>query len=236
MLKKVCCILLTIILTILFCSCEYLPQYSAYLANIGQYENSAYSVVHDNIPEFTEDDYTTDSFEYYSRLDMYDRCGYAMACVGQNLMPTEDRKSISHIKPTGWVNNSYEFIDGEYLYNRCHLIGFQLTGENDNEKNLITGTRYLNIEGMLPFENEVAEYIEKTNKLSSLFSISNNVYMMIIPDKNYYINDDNFLRVDYDYIYKENIYYQNFLLTSKENRAKFQKKIESNSKRSVNYL
>jgi len=85
-----------------------------------------------------------------------------MACVGQELMPTEPRESISHVYPSGWVNVPYSFVDGEYLYNRCHLIGFQLTGENDNERNLITGTRYVNVEGMLPFENMVADFVKET--------------------------------------------------------------------------
>ena len=90
------------------------------------------------------------------------RCGVAYACVGVDLMPTEERESISKVKPTGWVQNQYDFVDGGSLYNRCHLIGFQLTGENANEKNLITGTRYMNVEGMLPFENQVADYVAST--------------------------------------------------------------------------
>ena len=116
-----------------------------------------------NIPEFTEADLTTEAFETYSELDALGRCGVAYANVGQELMPTEDRESISEVKPSGWINKDYgDLVDGGYLYNRCHLIGFQLTGENANEQNLITGTRYMNIEGMLPFENMVADYVEET--------------------------------------------------------------------------
>ena len=100
--------------------------------------------------------------EYYSELDSLGRCGVAEACVGVDLMPTEERESISKVKPTGWVQNQYDFVDGGSLYNRCHLIGFQLTGENANEKNLVTGTRYMNVEGMLPFENQVADYVAST--------------------------------------------------------------------------
>lgn len=116
-----------------------------------------------NIPEFTEEDLTTEAFETYSELDELDRCGVAYANVGQELMPTEDRESISEVTPSGWINKDYgDLVDGGYLYNRCHLIGFQLTGENANERNLITGTRYMNIEGMLPFENMVADYVDET--------------------------------------------------------------------------
>lgn len=116
-----------------------------------------------NIPEFTEEDLTTEAFETYSELDELNRCGVAYANVGQELMPTEDRESISEVTPSGWINKDYgDLVDGGYLYNRCHLIGFQLTGENANERNLITGTRYMNIEGMLPFENMVADYVDET--------------------------------------------------------------------------
>ena len=121
-----------------------------------------YVVLNNNQPEFTDEDLTTESYEYFSPLDSLERCGYVMACVGYDLMPTEDRGSISHVKPSGWVQNQYDFVDGKSLYNRCHLIGFQLTGENANEENLITGTRYLNVEGMLPFENMVADYVKET--------------------------------------------------------------------------
>lgn len=115
-----------------------------------------------NIPVFTDDEITTQSFERYSELDELGRCGTALACIGENLMPAEERGRIGQIKPSGWHTVKYEFIDGNYLYNRCHLIGYQLAGENANEKNLITGTRYMNVEGMLPYENMVADYVKET--------------------------------------------------------------------------
>ena len=105
---------------------------------------------------------TSESFEYYSDLDELGRCGTAYSSVGTDLMPTEKRGSISKVKPSGWQVSKYDFVDGKYLYNRCHLIGYQLTAENANEKNLITGTRYLNVDGMLPFENLVADYVKET--------------------------------------------------------------------------
>ena len=126
------------------------------------YSGTAYTVVDDNQPGFTQEDLTTDSYETYGSLDALGRCTAAVACIGPDLMPTGDRESIQDVTPTGWEQNSYDFVDGGYLYNRCHLIGYQLTGENDNEQNLITGTRYLNVEGMLPFENMVADYIQET--------------------------------------------------------------------------
>lgn len=130
------------------------------LSDLPAYSGEPYVTVNDNQPFFTEEDYTTNSFETYSPLDDLGRCGAAYACVGRDLMPTEDRESISSVTPTGWINVQY---DGQYLYNRCHLIGFQLTGENANEKNLITGTRYMNVDGMLPFENMVADYVKETD-------------------------------------------------------------------------
>ncbi len=123
---------------------------------------SPYEVLNNNVPEFTEDEITTESFEQYTELDELGRCGTAFACVGVDLMPTEERGSISRVKPTGWDSVKYDCVDGKYLYNRCHLIGFQLTGENANPQNLITGTRYMNVDGMLPFENEVADYVKET--------------------------------------------------------------------------
>lgn len=119
-----------------------------------------YSIINNNIPFFTET--TTECFEEYPELDSLGRCGAAYACVGIDTMPTEERESISEVKPSGWHNKPYDFVDGGYVYNRCHLIGFQLTGENANERNLVTGTRYMNVKGMLPFENEVADYIAST--------------------------------------------------------------------------
>ena len=136
----------------------------ASVEGIPDYSGKAYVELNGNIPEFTDEEKVTDSYEYYSELDSLGRCGYTIACVGKDIMPTEDRESISSVKPSGWINNKYdtELVDGGYIYNRCHLIGFQLTGENANKNNLITGTRYLNIEGMLPFENMVADYVKET--------------------------------------------------------------------------
>lgn len=133
------------------------------LASIPAYADAPYVTIADNEPAFSEADITTKSYESYSELDDLGRCGVAMACLGRDLMPTEERESISHIKPSGWVQGQYDFVDGGSLYNRCHLIGFQLAGENANEKNLITGTRYMNTIGMLPFENMVADYIKETD-------------------------------------------------------------------------
>lgn len=127
------------------------------------YQGEPYVVINDNNPDFTETDMTTASFESYGELDGLGRCTTAYANIGKDLMPTEKRGSIGEVKPTGWQTVKYDNVDGKYLYNRCHLIGYQLTGENANAKNLITGTRYLNVDGMLPFENMVADYIKETN-------------------------------------------------------------------------
>jgi len=123
---------------------------------------ASFEIWNQNIPAFTEDEITTESFESYSELDEFGRCGTAFACIGTDLMPTEERGEIGQIKPSGWHTIKYDCVDGKYLYNRCHLIAYQLAGENANEKNLITGTRYMNVEGMLPFENEVADYVKET--------------------------------------------------------------------------
>jgi len=133
------------------------------LDSIPDYSGSPYVTVNDNQPYFSDSDVTTTSFESYSDLDSLGRCGVAYACVSTDTMPTEERGSIGQIKPTGWHTVKYDCIDGKHLYNRCHLIGYQLTAENANEKNLITGTRYLNVDGMLPFENMVADYIKETD-------------------------------------------------------------------------
>lgn len=130
--------------------------------SIPAYSGSPYVAVNENIPYFTDEELTTQSFETYSELDSLGRCGVTYACIGQDLMPTEDRESISEVTPSGWNNKEYDFVDGGWLYNRCHLIGFQLTGENANEKNLITGTRSMNVDGMLLFENMTADYIKET--------------------------------------------------------------------------
>lgn len=133
------------------------------LSSVGAYTGKAYVSVNGNTPYFTADELTNTSFELYSDLDSLGRCGTVYASIGKDLMPTEERGSIGMVKPTGWHTVRYDdLVDGKYLYNRCHLIGFQLTGENANTSNLITGTRYLNIEGMLPFENMVADYVKET--------------------------------------------------------------------------
>ena len=132
------------------------------LSDVPEFSDEPYVIINNNMPQFTDADLVTESYEYYSPLDNLGRCGYAMACVGTDIMPTEDREEIGMVKPTGWHTVKYDIVDGKYLYNRCHLIGFQLTGENANRQNLITGTRYLNVEGMLPFENVIAEYVRET--------------------------------------------------------------------------
>lgn len=132
------------------------------LSDIPAFSGNPYVVVNDNVPYFSDKELSTTSFEDYSELDSLGRCGGAYASIGKDIMPTEKRGSIGHIKPSGWKTIKYDFVDGKYLYNRCHLIGFQLAAENDNEKNLITGTRYMNVDGMLPFENMVADYVKET--------------------------------------------------------------------------
>ncbi len=132
------------------------------IAELPEYTGSPYAAVNGNQPEFTESDFTEESFETYSELDELGRCRTAYANIGKDLMPTEKRGAIGKVKPSGWHTVKYDTVDGKYLYNRCHLIGFQLTAENANAKNLITGTRYLNTEGMLPFENMVADYVRET--------------------------------------------------------------------------
>lgn len=132
------------------------------LSSIPAFSGEPYVVINNNEPYFSDSDLTTTSFETYSDLDSLGRCGVAYASIGTDLMPTEERGSIGQVKPTGWHTVKYDIVDGKYLYNRCHLIGYQLTAENANTKNLITGTRYLNVDGMLPFENMVADYIKET--------------------------------------------------------------------------
>lgn len=124
--------------------------------------NGPYVIVDENVPGFTKEEITTQSFEQYAELDELGRCGAAFACVGTDLMPMEKRGNISRVKPTGWHSTRYEFVEGKNLYNRCHLIAYQLSGENANEKNLITGTRYMNVSGMLPFEEQVGDYVRET--------------------------------------------------------------------------
>ena len=133
------------------------------LSSLPAYSGEAYVAVNNNQPYFSEEErQNTEAFETYSPLDELGRCGVAWSNICQELMPTEERGEIGQVKPSGWHTVKYDCVDGKYLYNRCHLIGFQLAGENANEQNLITGTRYLNIEGMLPFENLVADYVQET--------------------------------------------------------------------------
>ena len=132
------------------------------VSDIPEYSNSAYIKIDNNIPSFKDSEMTTKSFEKYSELDNLGRCSVAYACVGKDIMPAEKRGTIGSVKPSGWHTVKYDHIDGKYLYNRCHLIGYQLTGENANEKNLITCTRSMNTKGMLQFENMVTKYIKDT--------------------------------------------------------------------------
>ncbi|MCI9092790.1 MAG: hypothetical protein HFF36_03240 [Coprobacillus sp.] len=132
------------------------------ILNVPDYTHQEYVEINNNIPYFEESDLSDESFEKYSELDNLGRCGVAYANIGVDIMPTEKRGSIGMIKPTGWHTVKYNHIDGKYLYNRCHLIAYQLSGENANEKNLITGTRYMNVEGMLPFEEKVGNYVRET--------------------------------------------------------------------------
>ena len=137
-------------------------EYDFLMSGLCDYSGEPYFEINENVPLFKDYEIIDGSFEYYSSLDGLGRCNVCYSSIATDLMPTEARESISSVKPTGWKNKAYDFVDGKYLYNRCHLIGFQLTGENANKRNLITGTRYLNVDGMLPFENEVADYIKKT--------------------------------------------------------------------------
>ncbi len=156
-----------------FVSCELLPG-----NDWGKNPTEPYKILNDNVPYFTDaEKETKTAYEKYSPLDSLDRCGVAQACVGRELMPKtgEERESISSVTPSGWEQAKYdtELVDGGYLYNRAHLIGWQLTAENANECNLITGTRYFNVDGMLPFENLVADYVRETG---------NHVMYRVTPD------------------------------------------------------
>lgn len=132
------------------------------LSDVPEYSGEPYIVLQDNWPDFDVGDMTTEAFETYSELDSLGRCGAAYANICLEIMPTEPRGEIGQVKPTGWHTVKYDCVDGKYLYNRCHLIGYQLAGENANRQNLITGTRYMNVTGMLPFENMVDDYVENT--------------------------------------------------------------------------
>ena len=145
---------------------SWMPDFNVHAADLSQipdYTGSPYTILNDNEPEFDDGDFTTEVFENYSELDDLGRCGVAYANICQELMPTEKRGDIGMVKPSGWHTVKYpDIIKDRYLYNRCHLIGYQLAGENANVKNLITGTRYLNVEGMPPFDNDVADYVKET--------------------------------------------------------------------------
>ena len=162
--------LLTLIVFLIICAYTYWDTQlhgggnteTVQLAEVPPYDGEPYVVLNGNVPEFEEEDFTTQSFEHYAPLDLLGRCGQAFANIGWDLMPTGERESIWEVRPSGWKKSRYDFVDGESLYNRCHLIAHQLTAENANERNLITGTRYLNTEGMLPFEELVGDYIRDT--------------------------------------------------------------------------
>ena len=136
-----------------------------WINDLPEYSGEAYAIINQNIPFFTDEELSIRELEYYSPLDKLGRCGVAFACISLYTMPDGERESIASITPTGWEymgmsnNNQYSFVEDGYVYNRCHLIGYQLAGENDNPNNLVTGTRYMNIEGMLPFENRIAEFV-----------------------------------------------------------------------------
>ena len=148
------------------------------LDSIPAFSGSPYVAINDNVPFFTDSEMVTTAFENYSNLDSLGRCGIAYANICKEIMPTEERGEIGSVKPSGWHTVKYDVVSGKYLYNRCHLIGFQLAGENANAKNLITGTRYLNVDGMLPFENMVADYVKETGnhvlyRVTPMFSGNN---------------------------------------------------------------
>lgn len=145
------------------------------LSDIPEYNGNPYVIIDENMPAFTQEDYTEEPFEEYSDLDQLGRCGTAYANICKEIMPkeNEERESISDVIPSGWKQEKYDgVVEGDYLYNRCHLIGYQLAGENANEKNLITGTRYMNTEGMLPLENSIAEYIEENENNHVLYRVT----------------------------------------------------------------
>ena len=170
--RTVALITLIISVALLFCSCDISSfinpntdtnSPSVSLDSIPAFDGKTpFVTINDGIPFFTEEDMTTKSYESYAELDSLGRCGVTIASIGKDIMPTEERGSIGSVKPSGWVTVKYDIVDGKYLYNRCHLIGYQLTGENANRQNLITGTRFMNVDGMLPFENMVADYVKET--------------------------------------------------------------------------
>ena len=165
---KLAALALLMSLVMLLCSCDILMSFlepenqtpSVDLGSIPEFTGKEFVYINDNKPFFEESEIVTESYEKYSELDSLGRCGVTIACIGSDIMPTEERGSIGSVKPSGWHTVKYDIVDGKYLYNRCHLIGYQLTGENANRQNLITGTRFMNVEGMLPFENMVADHIK----------------------------------------------------------------------------
>lgn len=171
------------------------PSTSYDLKSIPEYSGEPYVTIHDNVPFFLEEELTTDAFETYSELDDLGRCGTAYANICEDIMTTEKRGKIGMIKPSGWHTVKYTGIDGNYLYNRCHLIGYQLSAENANEKNLITGTRYLNVTGMLPFENMVADYVNETGnhvlyRVTPIYNQENLVADGVLMEAQSVENDD----------------------------------------------
>lgn len=180
--------IILIILVTIICTISYFLEYKSNevsMANVNtitfdvseipEYSQSPYCTINNNIPSFTEEDYNLGVFENYSELDSLGRCSVAYANICKEIMPKEgqEREAIGMIKPSGWQTVKYPgVIEGNYLYNRCHLIGYQLAAENANEKNLITGTRYMNVQGMLPFENQVAEYIEENPQNHVLYRVT----------------------------------------------------------------
>lgn len=166
--KKILFVVICAIITVLYNNYSYsnhaVNNYSKSVLEVSPYDgSSSYVIINNNEPEFLSDDLVTRSYEFYSDLDSLGRAGVAMSSIGIDLMPTEERGNIGSVKPSGWHTIKYDFINGKYLYNRCHLIGYQLTGENANEKNLITCTRQTNTGIMLEYENKVAKYIKETN-------------------------------------------------------------------------
>ena len=160
------------------------PESSLSIIEILPFDGTPCYAVNNNQPYFTNDEITNQSYEYYSDLDSLGRCGVCIACISLDMMPTTEREGIGMVKPSGWHLDKYDFVDGKYLFNRCHLIGYQLTGENANLSNLITGTRYMNIQGMLPFENQTADYIKSTGnhvmyRVTPIFE-GDNVQMCVV--------------------------------------------------------
>ena len=167
--RILCTSLIAVLLASLF-GCASLPQerpqqdaVTITIDEVPVYSGDPYVVINDNEPSFSSEELESDSFESYGELDDLGRCTIAFANLSSELMPQGERGSIGQVKPSGWQTVRYDSVDGQYLYNRCHLIGWQLSGENANERNLITGTRYMNTEGMLPFENMVADHIKETD-------------------------------------------------------------------------